>query len=89
MAYSSVMINNAGPSGVVKKLREDFLPTVAAEGMVWPPIMALLFACVPLSHQVRACGGVLGRSVVGHMQWEMGPGQRDMCKVRVPWGNHA
>ncbi len=51
MAYSS-LLSGHGRSGVVKKLKEDFLPTVAASGIIWPPVMALIFNFVPLSHQV-------------------------------------
>ena len=53
MAYNSLLVSRSGPAGTLTKLQQDFLPTVAAEGIIWPPIMAVLFACVPLSHQVR------------------------------------
>lgn len=53
MAYNSLLVSRSGTAGTLKKLQQDFLPTVAAEGVIWPPIMAVLFATVPLSHQVR------------------------------------
>lgn len=35
-------------------MREEFVPTMLAEAMVWPPYMAFVFSRVPVKHQLLA-----------------------------------
>mmetsp|Transcript_5020 Transcript_5020/g.10870 ORF Transcript_5020/g.10870 Transcript_5020/m.10870 type:complete len:244 (-) Transcript_5020:910-1641(-) len=54
MAFASVAIEQTGVSGACQKLQHEFLPTYAAEAIMWPPIMALVFSRVPVTHQLLA-----------------------------------
>lgn len=58
MAFSSLLISRSGPAATANRMQKDFLPTVAAEGVIWPPIMAMLFKCIPLSHQLLAVNAI-------------------------------
>lgn len=58
MTYSSLVIHHKGLSGAYVKLKKDFLPTMAIEVVVWAPIMALLFAKIPVAHQLLAVNAV-------------------------------
>ncbi|GLI62360.1 hypothetical protein VaNZ11_004979 [Volvox africanus] len=53
-AYGCMAIDGLSPAIFVEKMREEFMPTMLAEALVWPPYMAFVFSRVPVKHQLLA-----------------------------------
>lgn len=58
LVYGCAVIEGMTPSELASKLQADWGPTVAAELVVWPPVMCAIFAKVPVRHQVLAASVV-------------------------------
>lgn len=53
-AYGCLCIDGMTPSAMAAKMSAEYWPTLATEAIVWPPIMAAIFARVPVPHQLLA-----------------------------------
>ncbi|EFJ42630.1 hypothetical protein VOLCADRAFT_121508 [Volvox carteri f. nagariensis] len=53
-AYGCMAIDGLSPAVFAEKMREEFVPTMLAEAMLWPPYMAFVFSRVPVKHQLLA-----------------------------------
>jgi hypothetical protein len=51
-AWGCALIDFSGMTEFKRKMRVDFLPTLAAEVTLWPVIQGINFSCVPLKHQL-------------------------------------
>lgn len=58
LIYGCAVIEGMTPSELASKLQADWRPTVAAELVVWPPVMCAIFAKIPVRHQVLAASVV-------------------------------
>ncbi len=60
-SYGCLAIDGMTRPELVQKLQDAFLPTLCTEMLLWPPVMALVFHCVPVRHQLLAInvGGIL------------------------------
>lgn len=87
MTYSSLVINQKGLSGTCEKLKKDFLPTMMIEMVVWAPVMALLFAHVPVAHQLLAVNAVTVGEVA-FLSWMEGRDAEGEAAVAVADNNN-
>ncbi|PNH07346.1 Protein SYM1 [Tetrabaena socialis] len=53
-AYGCMAIDGLGPAAFAAKMKEEFLPTMVTEALMWPPYMAAVFSRVPVKHQLLA-----------------------------------
>ncbi|KAG2437359.1 hypothetical protein HXX76_006014 [Chlamydomonas incerta] len=53
-AFGCLAIDRLSPAEFRDQLRSQFVPTMLAEALVWPPYMALVFSRVPVPHQLLA-----------------------------------
>ncbi|GIL91203.1 hypothetical protein Vretifemale_18896 [Volvox reticuliferus] len=53
-AYGCMAIDGLSPAIFAEKMREEFMPTMLAEALLWPPYMAFVFSRVPVKHQLLA-----------------------------------
>eukprot|EP00198_Chlamydomonas_reinhardtii_P005718 XP_001695054.1 predicted protein [Chlamydomonas reinhardtii] len=53
-AFGCLAIDRLSPAEFKEQLRSQFVPTMLAEALVWPPYMALVFSRVPVPHQLLA-----------------------------------
>ncbi|GIL58957.1 hypothetical protein Vafri_13958 [Volvox africanus] len=53
-AYGCMAIDGLSPAIFIEKMREEFMPTMLAEALLWPPYMAFVFSRVPVKHQLLA-----------------------------------
>ncbi|GLC42063.1 Protein Mpv17 [Pleodorina starrii] len=53
-AFGCMAIDGLSPAQFSAKMRQEFLPTMLAEAMVWPPYMCAVFSRVPVQHQLLA-----------------------------------
>ncbi|KXZ54268.1 hypothetical protein GPECTOR_5g357 [Gonium pectorale] len=53
-AYGCLAIDGLSREAFTAKLRSEFVPTMLAEALVWPPYMAAVFSRVPVQHQLLA-----------------------------------
>ncbi|KAG2453141.1 hypothetical protein HYH02_002467 [Chlamydomonas schloesseri] len=53
-AFGCLAIDRLSPAEFREQLRSQFVPTMLAEALVWPPYMALVFSRVPVPHQLLA-----------------------------------
>jgi hypothetical protein len=51
-AWGCALIDFSGMAEFKRKMRVDFVPTLAAEVTLWPVIQGINFSCVPLKHQL-------------------------------------
>jgi hypothetical protein len=51
-AWGCALIDFSGMTEFKRKMRVDFVPTLAAEVTFWPVIQGINFSCVPLKHQL-------------------------------------
>ena len=57
-AFGTAAIDNGTWSDFTEKMRKDFVPTLAAEVMVWPVVQTFNFARVPVQHQLLVVNGM-------------------------------
>ncbi len=53
-AYGCLAIDGMTGQQFNEKLRSEFVPTMVAEAVLWPPYMAFVFSKVPVQHQLLA-----------------------------------